>query len=63
MLVTDPGLTAMLAVGLAHYAGHLVPLSPWGLKAVAVGSIIALAAVNMLGVSLGLPGHGRACRR
>ena len=39
LLVTDPGLTAMLAVGLAGYAGHLVPLSPWGLKAVAVGAI------------------------
>jgi APA family basic amino acid/polyamine antiporter len=53
MLVTDPGLTAMLAVGLAQYAGHLAPMSPWGLKAIAVGSIIALAAVNILGVSLG----------
>ena len=53
LLVTDPGLTAMLAVGLARYAGHLVPLSPWGLRAVAVGSIITLAAVNALGVSPG----------
>jgi basic amino acid/polyamine antiporter, APA family len=53
LLVTDPGLTAMLAVGLARYAGHLAPLSPWGLKAVASGAIAALAAVNILGVSLG----------
>ena len=30
LLVTDPGLTAMLAVGLARYVGHLVPLSDWG---------------------------------
>src|SRR5215469_16254708 len=37
LLVTDPGLTAMLAVGLAPYAAHLVPLGPWGLKAVAIG--------------------------
>ena len=51
--MTDPGLTAMLAVGLARYVGHLVPLSPWGLRAVAAGSIIALAAVNALG---GAPG-------
>jgi basic amino acid/polyamine antiporter, APA family len=53
LLVTDPGLTAMLAMGLASYVGHLVPLAPWGLKAVAVGSIIALAAVNTLGVRPG----------
>jgi basic amino acid/polyamine antiporter, APA family len=53
LLVTDPGLTAMLAVGLAGYAGHLVPLNSWGLRAVAVGSIAMLAAVNALGVSLG----------
>jgi APA family basic amino acid/polyamine antiporter len=53
LLVTDPGLTAMLAVGLAEYARHLVPLSPWGLKGVAVAAIGALATVNILGVSLG----------
>src|SRR6516225_7548871 len=28
LLVTDPGLTAMLAVGMVPYAGHLIPLSP-----------------------------------
>jgi basic amino acid/polyamine antiporter, APA family len=53
LLVTDPGLTAMLAVGLAGYVGHLIPLSPWGLRAVAALSIIALAAVNSLGGSPG----------
>jgi len=53
MLVTDPGLTAMLAIGLAGYAGHLAPLSHWGLKAVAIGAVAALAVVNILGVSLG----------
>ncbi len=53
LLVTDPGLTAMLAVGMAPYAGHLIPLGPWGLKAVAAGSIIALAAVHTLGISPG----------
>ena len=51
LLVTDPGLTAMLAVGLARYAGHLVPLSPWGLWAVAVASFVILATVNSLGAS------------
>ena len=53
MLVTDPGLTAFLGVGLANYAAHLVPLSDWGLKAVAVAAIVVLAAVNMLGASIG----------
>jgi APA family basic amino acid/polyamine antiporter len=53
MLVTDPGLTAMLAVGLATYAAHLAPLSSWGLKSVAIGAIAVLAAVNMLGAWLG----------
>ena len=52
MLVTDPGLTAFLAIGLSTYAGHLVPLSDGGLRAVAIGSIAAMAAVNMIGGSL-----------
>jgi APA family basic amino acid/polyamine antiporter len=53
LLVTDPGLTAMLAVGLANYAAHLAPLSAWALKGVAVAAIVALAAVNMLGIAIG----------
>jgi APA family basic amino acid/polyamine antiporter len=53
LLVTDPGLTAMLAVGLARYVGHLIPLSSWGLSAVAAGSIIILAGINAKG---GTPG-------
>ncbi len=53
MLVTDPGLTAFLGAGMATYVAHLVPLSGWGLKAAAVGAIVAMAAVNMLGASIG----------
>src|SRR5262245_11349008 len=53
LLVTDPGLTAMLAVGLANYAAHLAPMSAWELKAVAVAAIVAVAAVNMLGIGIG----------
>jgi APA family basic amino acid/polyamine antiporter len=52
LFVTDPGLTAMLAAGLANYVKYLVPLSTWELRGVAVTAIIILAAVNMLGVSL-----------
>ena len=53
MLVTDPGITAAVAVGLAHYVSYLVPLSAWGFRAVAIGSIWLLAAVNIRGVNLG----------
>jgi basic amino acid/polyamine antiporter, APA family len=53
MLVTDPGLTAMLAVGLAEYVAHVVPLSPWALKGVAIAAIVVLAGINMAGASIG----------
>jgi APA family basic amino acid/polyamine antiporter len=53
LLVLDPGLTAALATGLASYAGKLVTLTPIGQKAVAVGTILTLAAVNIAGVQLG----------
>ena len=36
LFVTDPGLTAMLATGLANYVHYLVPLSTWQLRVVAV---------------------------
>ena len=47
MLVTDPGLTAFLGAGLATYAAHLLPLSDWGQKGVAVAAIAVLAGVNI----------------
>ena len=53
MFVIDPGITAALAVGLAATAAPLVALTPGGQKAVAVGTIAALAVVNCLGVRLG----------
>jgi APA family basic amino acid/polyamine antiporter len=53
LLVTDPGITAALASGLATYAGSLVPLTPIGQKVVAVGGILVMAAVNVLGVRRG----------
>jgi APA family basic amino acid/polyamine antiporter len=52
LLVMDPGITAALAVGLASYVGYVVPLSGPGLKLVAVGAILALAAVSIAGVRL-----------
>src|SRR5215204_3484151 len=52
-LVMDPGLTAALATGLATSAGFILTLSPWGAKAVAIGTILAVALVNIRGVRLG----------
>jgi APA family basic amino acid/polyamine antiporter len=53
LLVMDPGLTAALAVGLASYAGYSFGLSPLAIKVTAIGVIIFLAVVNVLGVRLG----------
>ncbi len=53
LLVMDPGITAVLAVGLATYVGYLTGLSGPALKVVAIGAIVALAAVNVVGVRLG----------
>jgi APA family basic amino acid/polyamine antiporter len=53
LLVTDPGLTALFAVGMAENIGPQVGLTPNTVKAVAVGAILALAAVNTVGVALG----------
>jgi APA family basic amino acid/polyamine antiporter len=52
LLVMDPGITAALAVGLASYVGYLTDLTPAGQKTVAIGVIVALAAVSMAGVRL-----------
>jgi len=52
-LVMDPGLTAALAVGLATYAGYGLKLSPWGIKVLAIVTIIVVALINIRGVRLG----------
>ena len=52
-LVMDPGLTALLAVGLATYAGYGLQLSPLGIKAVAIATIIVVALINIRGLRLG----------
>jgi basic amino acid/polyamine antiporter, APA family len=53
LLVMDPGLTAALAVGLASYVSYIFKLSPVASKAVAIGSIVFVALVNIRGVRLG----------
>ena len=53
LLVLDPGLTALLSVGLAEYASFLVPLSPNGKTILAIASVVIIGAVNILGAQLG----------
>ena len=53
LLVMDPGLTAALAVGMAGYAGYMIHLSPFAMKALAIAAIVLLAAVNIRGVRPG----------
>jgi APA family basic amino acid/polyamine antiporter len=51
-LVLDPGLTATFGVGLASYASFIIKLSPLAMKFLAIGTILILAVVNILGVRL-----------
>ncbi len=53
LLVMDPGITAALAVGMASYLGYVLHLSPVALKLIAIAAVLALAAINIMGVSLG----------
>src|SRR5256885_15512234 len=52
-VVINPASIAAIAVGFATYCGFFVPLAGAGIKAVAVASIVALTALNCLGVRLG----------
>lgn len=53
LFVLDPGLTAALAVGGASYAAQLLTLPPQSQPPLAVGTILAIGAVNAVGVRLG----------
>jgi basic amino acid/polyamine antiporter, APA family len=52
-LVMDPGITAALAIGLSGYLGYLAGLPPFGIKAIVIGIICAIAVVNICGLNLG----------
>src|SRR3989454_12359084 len=52
-VVINPASIAAIAVGFATYCGFFVPLAGAGIKAVAVASIVALTALDCLGVRLG----------
>jgi APA family basic amino acid/polyamine antiporter len=47
------GIIAAIAVVFARYAGYVLPMGPAGSKALAIALILALSAVNYLGVRLG----------
>ncbi len=53
LLVMDPGITAVLAAGLASYVGYALGVSGVWLKLIAIASILAIAAVNIVGLRLG----------
>ena len=53
LLVLDPGLTALFAVGLTKYFVYLVPLSQGGQVTFAISVVIVLGLINILGAKLG----------
>jgi amino acid transporter len=52
-VLVNPASIAAIAAAFATYLGFFVPLGPWGIKLVAVGSIVALTALNCAGVREG----------
>jgi basic amino acid/polyamine antiporter, APA family len=53
LVVMDPGLTAALAAGLAHYVAAIVPIGDQQEKGVAMAAIVILALISALGVRIG----------
>src|SRR2546425_9389548 len=53
LLVMDPGITAALAAGPASYVGDAGGGARVAVKFIAVGSILLIAAVNIVGLRLG----------
>ena len=47
------GIIAAIAVVFARYAGYFVPLGDTGTRVVAIGAILGLSGINVLGVRLG----------
>ncbi|MEZ5425158.1 MAG: amino acid permease [Pyrinomonadaceae bacterium] len=52
LLVLDPGLTAVFGVGLAGYAGYLVPLSPVGQQFLAIAVVLIVGLINIFGARI-----------
>jgi APA family basic amino acid/polyamine antiporter len=47
------GIVAAIATVFAIYAGHFVPLDATGTRVVAIGAVLLLSAINLLGVKQG----------
>jgi amino acid transporter len=53
LLVIRPGNVAGIAFIFAEYAAYFVPLSPWGIRALAMAAISFLTALNLWGLRFG----------
>jgi APA family basic amino acid/polyamine antiporter len=53
LLVLDPGLTAVLSVGLVSYAAFLIALSPVEKQILAIAVIIIIGFINIIGARIG----------
>ncbi len=53
LLVTDPGITALFASGMAGAVGDAIELSPAATTGLAVAAILLVAGINMAGVTIG----------
>jgi len=53
LLTMHSGIIAAIATVFARYTGHFMPMGTWGGRAVAIGVIIVLSAVNYVGVRHG----------
>ena len=53
LLVMDPGITAALGAGLAGYLAYALGISGVWLKVIAIGAIVLLAGVNIIGLRVG----------
>ena len=53
LLVMDPGITATLAAGLAGTVGYAFGISGVALKVIAVGAILVLAVLSLVGIRFG----------
>jgi APA family basic amino acid/polyamine antiporter len=52
-VIINPAAIAFVAVGFATYLGYFLPLDAWGVKLVAVGSILLLTGLNFFGLRTG----------
>jgi basic amino acid/polyamine antiporter, APA family len=52
LLVLDPGLTAIFAVGLTGYVDYLVPMSPFGKQIFAILTVVVVGILNIFGTKL-----------